>query len=128
MRQKSGKPFLSLCVYVLSLFSRVPLCATLWTAACQALLPWDSPGENTGVGCHAFFTTSATWEAQRSQITYSQSTTHFYSEVLYHSLNYFINSLLACKLHKDKYWFCTSALEAYTMPGAWHTQEYGLKE
>ena len=33
-------------------FSHVRLCATPWTAAHQALCPWDSPGKNTGVGCH----------------------------------------------------------------------------
>ena len=33
-------------------FSRVQLCATPWTAAHQASRPWDSPGKNTGVGCH----------------------------------------------------------------------------
>ena len=33
-------------------FSRVQLCATPWMAAHQALRPWDSPGKNTGVGCH----------------------------------------------------------------------------
>ena len=27
--------------------------ATPWTAAHQALLSWDSPGKNTGVGCHS---------------------------------------------------------------------------
>ena len=26
--------------------------ATPWTAAHQAPRPWDSPGKNTGVGCH----------------------------------------------------------------------------
>ena len=25
----------------------------LWTVAHQVLCPWDSPGKNTGVGCHA---------------------------------------------------------------------------
>ena len=25
-----------------------------WTVARQLLCPWDSPGKNTGVGCHAF--------------------------------------------------------------------------
>ena len=25
-----------------------------WTVARQALYPWDSPGKNTGVGCHSF--------------------------------------------------------------------------
>ena len=33
---------------VLSHFSRVRLFETLWF-----LYPWDSPGQNTGVGCHA---------------------------------------------------------------------------
>ena len=32
--------------------SRVRLCATPQTAARQAPRPWDSPGKNTGVGCH----------------------------------------------------------------------------
>ena len=36
----------------LSHFSRVRLCATPQTAAHQASHPWDSPGKNTGVGCH----------------------------------------------------------------------------
>ena len=33
-------------------FSCVRLCATPETAAHQASHPWDSPGKNTGVGCH----------------------------------------------------------------------------
>ena len=37
---------------LLSRFSRVRLCATPQTAAHQAPRPWDSPGKNTGVGCH----------------------------------------------------------------------------
>ena len=37
---------------LLSCFSRVRLCATPWMAAHQAPRPWDSPGKNTGVGCH----------------------------------------------------------------------------
>ena len=32
--------------------SHVQLFATLWTIACRLLCPWDSPGKNTGVGCH----------------------------------------------------------------------------
>ena len=38
---------------MLSRFSKVQLFATLWTVACQALCPWDSPGKNAGVGYHA---------------------------------------------------------------------------
>ena len=31
----------------------VQLFSTPWTAACQAICPWNSPGKNTGVGCHS---------------------------------------------------------------------------
>ena len=41
---------LALLLLLLSHFSRVRLCATPWMAAHQA--PSDSPGKNTGVGCH----------------------------------------------------------------------------
>ena len=41
-----------LCACVLSCFSCLQLFVTLWTVAHQAPL-WDSPGKNTGVGCHA---------------------------------------------------------------------------
>ena len=41
-----------LLLLLLSRFSRVRLCATPQTAAHQAPRPWDSPGKNTGVGCH----------------------------------------------------------------------------
>ena len=41
-----------LCYAMLSHFSRVQLCVTPWMAAHQAPLSWDSPGKNTGVGCH----------------------------------------------------------------------------
>src|SRR5574337_724836 len=37
---------------LLSLFTCVRLCVTPETAAHQAPRPWDSPGKNTGVGCH----------------------------------------------------------------------------
>ena len=51
----STPPFLCVCVSAceLSCFSRVWLCATLWTVAPRPLWPWDSPGKNTGAGCHA---------------------------------------------------------------------------
>ena len=41
-----------LLLLLLRRFSRVQLCATPLTAAHQASCPWDSPGKNTGVGCH----------------------------------------------------------------------------
>ena len=37
---------------MLSRFSHVRLCATPQTAAPWIPRPWDSPGKNTGVGCH----------------------------------------------------------------------------
>ena len=43
---------LLLLLLLLSHFSRVRLCATPQTAAHQAPHPQDSPGKNTGVGCH----------------------------------------------------------------------------
>ena len=40
-------------VLLLSHFSCIQLCSTPQTAAHQApASPWDSPGKNTGVGCH----------------------------------------------------------------------------
>ena len=67
---------------MLSHFSHVRLFVILWTVDARLFCPWDSPGKNTGVGCHALlqgifptsslmspalvgwlFTTSATWEA-----------------------------------------------------------------
>ena len=44
--------FVIKCARVLSCFSRVQLFATQWIAA-NLLCPWDSPGKNTGMDCHA---------------------------------------------------------------------------
>ena len=43
-----------LLLLLLSHFSRVRLCVTRQTEAHQAPPSWDSPGKNTGVGCHFF--------------------------------------------------------------------------
>ena len=40
-------------ICVLRSSSHVCLSVTAWSVARQAPLPWDSPGKNTGVGCHA---------------------------------------------------------------------------
>ena len=37
---------------LLSRFSNVRLCATPWRQSTRLSRPWDSPGKNTGVGCH----------------------------------------------------------------------------
>ena len=50
-RRARGRMLL-LLLLLLSRFSRVRLCVTPETAAHQAPRPWDSPGKNTGVGCH----------------------------------------------------------------------------
>ena len=42
-----------MCAWVLSCFSGVGLFATLGTVAVKLFCPWDSPGKNAGVGCHA---------------------------------------------------------------------------
>ena len=47
-----AKHTLTMLLLLLSRFSRVRLLATPWTAAYQAPPSWDSPGKNTGVGCH----------------------------------------------------------------------------
>ena len=41
-----------LLLLLLSRLSCIRLCGTPQTAAHQAPRPWDSPGKNTGVGCH----------------------------------------------------------------------------
>ena len=38
---------------MLNCFSCVQLGVTLWTVAHQTPCPWDSPGKNTGMDCHA---------------------------------------------------------------------------
>ena len=42
----------SLLLLLLSRFSRVRLCATPRRQPTRLPHPWDSPGKNTGVGCH----------------------------------------------------------------------------
>ena len=54
---------------LLSRFSRVRLCATQETAAHQAPRPWDSPGKNTGVGCHCLLQ----WKKVKSESEVAQS-------------------------------------------------------
>ena len=43
---------IALLLLLLSHFSHVRLCATPETADTRLPHPWDSPGKNTGVGCH----------------------------------------------------------------------------
>ena len=54
MRAALSEPswaLLSACM--LSHFSCIWLFVTLWTVVCRLLCSWESPGKNTGVGCHA---------------------------------------------------------------------------
>ena len=50
--EKEGQKQKEALLLLLSRFSCVRLCETPETAAYQAPRPWDSPGKNTGVGCH----------------------------------------------------------------------------
>ena len=56
---------LSLPPYVLSCFSHVRLCTTVWTSPTRLLCLRDSPGKDSGVGCHALlqgiFLTQGCW-------------------------------------------------------------------
>ena len=54
-------------VYVL-VSQRVQLFATPWTASYQAPCPWDSPGQNTGVGCH-FFSRGSSQPSDQTQVS-----------------------------------------------------------
>ena len=47
-----GRKVMTNLLLLLSRFSHVQLCVTPETAAHQAPRSWDSPGKNTGVGCH----------------------------------------------------------------------------
>ena len=44
-----------MCTLHAQSLSRVRLFVTPWAVDCQLLCPWDSPGKNTGVGCHCLF-------------------------------------------------------------------------
>ena len=57
---------------LLSHFSHVRLCVTPETAAHQAPPPWDSPGKNTGVGCH--FLLQCMEVKSESEVTQSSQT------------------------------------------------------
>ena len=45
----------NVCACILSCFSHVWLCATPWLGPIRPLCPWDFPGKNAGMGCHALF-------------------------------------------------------------------------
>ena len=85
----------------LACFSHIQLFTTLWLYGlyglqlARLLCPWNSPGNNTRVGCHAssrdqthiscvspalaggFFTTSTTWEAHKVLYIYSNEVNIF---------------------------------------------------
>ena len=64
--------------------SRVRLLATPWTGAYRLLLPWDFPGESTGVGAIAFSFYSTPADAN-SFVYFTSSTGLQYG--IYHSLH-----------------------------------------
>ena len=48
-RERNGVLRYNMLIVAAPALSRVWLCVTPWT---RLLCPWDSPGKNTGVGCH----------------------------------------------------------------------------
>ena len=48
----NARKFSKQSILLLSHFSRVRLCVIPQMAATRLPRPWDSPGKNTGVGCH----------------------------------------------------------------------------
>ena len=58
----------SVLLLLLSHFSRVRLCTTPETAAHQAPRPWDSPGKNTGEGCH-FLSNAWKWKVKGKSLS-----------------------------------------------------------
>ena len=50
--RNNSRLLLLLLLLLLSQFSHVRLCAAPQMAATRLCRPWDSPGKNTGVGCH----------------------------------------------------------------------------
>ena len=52
VKSQQVKYFPLLLLLLLSRFSRVRLCATHRWQPTRLPHPWDSPGKNTGVGCH----------------------------------------------------------------------------
>ena len=57
---------------LLSHFSRVRLCVTPQMAVTRLPRPWDSPGKNTGVGCH--FLLQCMKGKSQSEVTQSRPT------------------------------------------------------
>ena len=57
---------------LLSRFSCVRLLATLWTEPTRLLCPWDSPGKNTGMGCHFLFQEIVLTQGSNPQLLYWQ--------------------------------------------------------
>ena len=54
-RQEISADDSALLLLLPSRFSRVRLCATYRQQPTRLPCPWDSPGKNTGVGCHFLF-------------------------------------------------------------------------
>ena len=67
----SPSPLNNSCVHacLISCFSCVQLCVTLWTVACQVPSPWDSPGKNTGWVTMPSSRESS-WPKDRTSISY----------------------------------------------------------
>ena len=88
-------------------FSYVRLFATPWTTAARLLCPWDSPGENTGVGCH--FLLQGMFPTQGLKL-HLQHLLHWLDEPPEKTLigvNMSVNVLAIFALQKSKFLLCT---------------------
>ena len=100
---------LLLLLLLLRRFSRVWLCATPWTAAHWGYpRSWDSPGKNTGVGCHFLFQwteVKSESEVARSWPTRSDPTPILMLNSIFHLSNslwgqrsWFVHCSVSCSL------------------------------
>ena len=122
--------FLNLPACVLSCFSCVQVCATLWTVALQALLsmgfsrlfcPWDSPGKNAGAGCHApcaflwelwrfFVSTSSTYRNIDNLKSINQTDIKLMHYIIYVKLKYVMYSDFILDLPLRKWWWSLTTM------------------
>ena len=91
-------------VWCASCFSHVRLFATLWIIAYQAPLPWDSPGKNAGVGCHALlqriFPTQG-WNPHLWSLLHWQASSLLLTlpgKPLYDYMNVCVQNYVSCKI------------------------------
>ena len=96
------------CACILSGFSCVWLCATLWIVALQAPVLGDSPSRNTGVGCHALlqgiFLRSRLTQNPRLSYLSAPNPLVFFCHMLNIHSQYFLPIVLKTEMIMKIYW------------------------